>query len=153
MTTAERRELFVFLDRVRGMNPPAAEREIDLFKARHTPRKAPKKALPEPLRKDAKAKKDAGKSESKKSTYAILSKRAEGVCEACLRPGTDFNPLQYDHFFGRKKDPDNDPAKGWLIHMSCHHEKTRSYPDAEFWKGMFTAHLRRVGLPIPRELR
>lgn len=130
---------------------------VDRFQAdrlllRLAPRKAPAKKLPFPTRKESKSEKRRVKAQKTASVRAAIMERANGVCEACLQPEQPWNPLEYDHFFGRTKKGAREVDAGWGIHAGCHREKTRNFPTRKFWLEMFRAHLKRNQLPIPREI-
>lgn len=71
-------------------------------------------------------------------------RRAGGECEACGEGFGNWNLDQLDHFWGRGKVPQS-AENCWLIHQSCHRQKTDNHPSRALWLERFRAHAIRNG--------
>lgn len=70
-----------------------------------------------------------------------VAARAKGRCENCCAFGTDFAPLELDHFFGgRNKRSHESAATCWLLCRTCHRAKTDNFPSADYWGVAFSSH-------------
>ena len=80
----------------------------------------------------------------KAGLYQLLAARAQGRCECgCSRSLGDFG--EADHFLGRKHAAETEFLV-WIIHRSCHHEKTNNRPSAAHLIGLFVLHCRRYAV-------
>lgn len=75
---------------------------------------------------------------------AAVMKRAGGACEQCEQPCAR---LELDHWLsgsGRRR-PEQSVASTWALCGVCHHARTKSIPDAEWWNRAFAAHCAKHG--------
>lgn len=79
------------------------------------------------------------KVELRSKVYAKCEHRAAGDCESCEMPFTDFDPPEMDHFFGKRHAPENERTC-WMLHRSCHRQKTANEPVAAWWLAKFAEH-------------
>ena len=97
------------------------------------------------------AKRRASKAETRKEEMQQLRsavvERAGDDCEACQLPFREENPGELDHWFGGsgRRLVAQSFETCWLIHHSCHSDRTNNRPDAAYWIRRFTAHCRRHG--------
>lgn len=76
--------------------------------------------------------------------YAQVEARAQGRCEACLAPFSKADPQHLDHWRGRGKARQT-VENTWMLHKTCHRNKTDNRPDALTWLEKFIAHCTRHG--------
>jgi hypothetical protein len=86
--------------------------------------------------------KRASKTKETKRIRALVAERADGRCEACAAYFAEFNPAQMDHFWGRGKTAQS-VENCWLLHATCHSDKTANRPSREHWLDMFASHCAR----------
>lgn len=79
-----------------------------------------------------------------KAIYAEVAKRANGWCEACGSRFSPFNPAQLDHFWGRGKTAQT-VENCWLLHATCHSDKTANRPNRVHWLVTFRDFAHRHG--------
>lgn len=144
------------LTNVPAFLPPDQQRVLEAMgraaKDLHTrtaPRAAPAKALPLSVR-STKPARLVAKREHRRGVREAVMARANGHCEDCLLPATPINPLEMDHFFGRRRES---VEECWALHRSCHFRKTDNEPSRSRWLVHFRWHCERKGLPLPRECR
>lgn len=76
--------------------------------------------------------------------YMAVAARANNHCENgnCGVSPSTFNPLELDHFAGRKHQAEQE-YNCWLLCRNCHFAKTNSKPSAGVWFQRFIDHCNR----------
>lgn len=70
------------------------------------------------------------------STIRAAVMRRDWRCNLCLRENL---PLEFDHFFGRGKEPQS-VENCWALCFDCHDDKTNNRPNAKAWLERFVNH-------------
>lgn len=101
-----------------------------------------------PRRKSAAVRKTEAKRRAKRTEtsaiYDAADDRAAGRCEACgLLFETSDGP-ELDHFRGRGKAQQT-IENCWLLHRTCHHQRTNNSPSAAYWLERFIIHADKHG--------
>ena len=91
--------------------------------------------------------KDETRKEEMQQLRSAVVERAGDDCEACQLPFREENPGELDHWFGGsgRRLMAQSFETCWLVHHSCHSDRTNNRPDAAYWIRRFTAHCRRHG--------
>ncbi len=105
---------------------------------------APKKVKPWATSKKIKAAKKKTKRANSAGIRAVAAMRSGGRCENCQSEFSDFNPGEWDHFFGRGKAGES-PETTWVLCRTCHRSKTNNFPSAAAWLRSFMIHADRLG--------
>lgn len=76
-----------------------------------------------------------------------VAARAGALCEACLLEFTPSNPGEWDHVLGGigRRVQQQSVMSTWLIHATCHRERTANRPSSRHWWEIFRAHALRHG--------
>lgn len=121
---------------------PDIRRALEELRRALAPR--PRKSLPFPSRREAKAAKKKTKRERTAEVYAAVAKRAGGRCECgcgnVLAPasvGGWWRPT-LDHFWGKARSETVETC--WLIAWIHHEDKTHNRPSRAAWLDRFQVH-------------
>ena len=83
---------------------------------------------------------------NKKIRQSVVD-RAKGRCEACgVSLGPDSERGHFDHYLGRRVE--ESVETGWLLCVSCDHERTTNQPSSRHWAEKFIVHCALQALPI-----
>lgn len=99
------------------------------------------------LRRGRREEKAETRKDARAEIRARVVERADGYCEACRLPFTPANPGELDEFlggFGRRQQM-MAVETSWLIHATCHREKTDNRPNARTWICLFLVHCSKWG--------
>jgi 5-methylcytosine-specific restriction endonuclease McrA len=88
------------------------------------------------------AAKRASKTKETKRIRTMAVERASGRCEACGSEFSAFNPAQLDHFWGRGRAAQS-IENCWLVHATCHSDKTSNRPSRAHWLFKFLSFANR----------
>lgn len=111
------------------------------------PRKAPKKAMPEPTRKLAREVKRTLRAQRVRVIREAVFKRANGKCE---NPGCYQVAEELDHYSGgARRRSDESTTTCWALCFGDHYQKTNNSPSRLHWHRQFAAHCATHRLAVP----
>lgn len=110
-------------------------------------RKPPKKALPEPTRKEAKATRAAAHAGRTSTVRYIVWRRSERKCESCGRSLLEHEGDLDHHKGGSLRRVLTTIENCRRLCRDCHADKTQNKPSRDWWERDFDRHLERIGYP------